>query len=137
MGKITVFLDTNVVMEYVARRQHFLSVARIIDLALRKKLSIAISALTFVNVAYIMRKATKEDIILKLSQLYNLSTVPPISDCMIGKALEDNPKDFEDYIQYQSALQAKADIIMTYDTSGFTDAELPVMTAEEFVDKCS
>ena len=137
MGKITVFLDTNVVMVYVARRQHFLSVARIIDLALRKKLSIAISALTFVNVAYIMRKATKEDIILKLSQLYNLSTVPPISDCMIGKALEDNPKDFEDYIQYQSALQPKADIIMTYDTSGFTDAELPVMTAEEFVDKCS
>lgn len=137
MGKIIVFLDTNVVMEYVARRQHFLAVARIIDLALKKKLSIAISTLTFVNVAYIMRKATKEDIMLKLTQLYNLCTVPPISDYMIGKALKENPRDFEDYIQYQSALQANADIIMTYDTSGFTDVELPVMTAEEFIYNCS
>lgn len=137
MGKIIVFLDTNVVMEYVARRQHFLAVARIIDLALKKKLSIAISTLTFVNVAYIMRKATKEDIMLKLTQLYNLCAVPPISDYMIGKALKENPRDFEDYIQYQSALQANADIIMTYDTSGFTDVELPVMTAEEFIYNCS
>lgn len=32
---------------------------------------------------------------------------------------------------------ANADIIMAYDTDGFTDVDLPVMTAEEFVDKCS
>lgn len=131
-----VFLDTNVVMEYIARRQHFMPVARIIDLVLKKKISIAISALTFVNVAYIMRKATKENVMQKLSQLYNLGIVSPILDDMVSQALKDDPTDFEDFIQYQSALHAKADIILTYDTTGFADSILPVMTAESFIEKC-
>lgn len=132
-----VFLDTNVVMEYIARRQHFIPVARIIDLALKRRIAIAISALTFVNVAYIMRKASKENIMQKLSQLYNISIVSPVTGNMVSLALSDDPKDFEDYIQYQSALHANAEIILTYDATGFADAELPVMTVEEFVDKCS
>lgn len=46
-------------------------------------------------------------------------------------------EDFEDTVQYFSALQAEADLIVTRDTKGFEEASLPVMTPAEFLARCA
>ena len=43
-------------------------------------------------------------------------------------------KDFEDAMQYYSALKAKADIIITRNGKDFTASQIPVMTATEYLD---
>ena len=38
-------------------------------------------------------------------------------------------------MQYECALAAEMDVIVTRDKSGFADAEIPVLTPTEFVSK--
>ena len=42
-------------------------------------------------------------------------------------------KDFEDAMQYYTALKAKADFIITRNGKDFTASKIPVMTATEFL----
>lgn len=52
-----VFLDTNVIIDFSANRAPFWeAAARVIDMGYRGEISLVISSLTFVNVAYILRK---------------------------------------------------------------------------------
>ena len=41
--------------------------------------------------------------------------------------------DFEDALQYYTAIKAKADIIITRNGKDFTASKLPVMTAAEYI----
>lgn len=41
--------------------------------------------------------------------------------------------DFEDGLQYQCAMSAKCDCIISRNQKDFINSEIPVMTAEEFV----
>ena len=50
-------------------------------------------------------------------------------------AIDSQMPDFEDAMQYECALAAKMDVIVTRDKSGFADAEIPVLTPTEFVSK--
>ena len=45
--------------------------------------------------------------------------------------------DFEDAVQYFSALQAGADLIITRDPKGFKDFDLPAMSPSQFIDRCT
>ena len=42
-------------------------------------------------------------------------------------------KDFEDALQYYTALKAKADVIITRNGKDFTASKIPVMTATEYL----
>lgn len=41
--------------------------------------------------------------------------------------------DFEDAVQYYSALKVKADVIITRNVDDFAAAKLPIMTAAEYL----
>lgn len=52
-----VFIDTNVVLDFCTEREGFYhNAAIIIDMAVKRHIDIIISALSFVNAAYILRK---------------------------------------------------------------------------------
>lgn len=85
-----------------------------------------------------MRKAyTKESLLLKISWLAKRFEVSPINKGSIQDALASCPSDFEDAVQYFSAQQAGADLIITRDTHGFQEFDLPVMTQVEFSARCA
>ena len=134
-----VFLDTNVAVDFSAEREPFYEdAATIIDMAYHKETSLIISSLTIVNMAYVMRKVkTREQVTEKIKQLMALCTVSPINKQVINNAIASRPSDFEDAVQYFSALQANADLIITRDTKGFADFDLPVMTPAEFLARCA
>ena len=69
-----------------------------------------------------------------LRRLRILVKVLSLNDKIVDLALNDsNFKDFEDGLQYYSALEYNQDIIITRDLPDFKESKLPVMTADEYL----
>ena len=121
-----IFLDTNVMVDFCAEREPFYSdAAAIIEMGYDGKITPIASSLTFVNIAYVLRKVKPREL------------VSPIDRQVISFASASRTRDFEDAVQYFSALQANADLIITRDAKGFADFDLPVMTPAEFLARCA
>lgn len=134
-----IFLDTNVMVDFCAEREPFYSyAATIIEMGHNGNVSLIVSSLTLVNIAYVLRKIKPKELVMqKIGQLMNLCSVSPINRLIIHEASSVRLNDFEDAVQYFSALYADADLIVTRDTRGFTGFGLPVMTPAEFLSHCS
>ncbi|WP_300812259.1 PIN domain-containing protein [uncultured Bacteroides sp.] len=133
-----VFLDTNVIIDFCANRAPFCeAAARIVDMGYRGEISLVISSLTFINVAYILRKAFPADLVIrKMEQLTRLCEISPIDETIIKEAVKRREKDFEDCVQYLSACQLQTDVILTRDLTGFNNFPITVQTPDDFLDAC-
>lgn len=134
-----IFLDTNVLVDFCAEREPFYAdAAAIIDMGYSKEAKLIASSLTLVNIAYVMRKVKPHSLVMqKIDQLVNLCVISSIDRQTIVSAIAAQPTDFEDAVQYHSALQAKADLIISRDTKGFAEFDLSVMTPAEFMARCA
>ena len=101
-----------------------------------KKITASASALTIVNCAYILKKAFSSDIMLeKVEALCQMLNVTPIDRSQLINAVQLKPYDYEDAVQYLSALPYRPDVIITRDKRGFNDFDILVMTPAEFVSR--
>ncbi len=129
-------LDTNIILDLLAKRELFYnSAARIFSLADKKKVKLSISSLTFANTNYVLirLKSVKEarEILRRFRVLVQVLSV---DEKIIDLALNDNSfVDFEDGLQYYSAIENSQDIIITRDLKDFKGSKIPVMTPEEFL----
>lgn len=66
-----VFLDTNILVDYLNKREPFFAeAAQTIDVCTSGKVEAVVSTLSIINAAYIMRKAyTKESLLFKIAWL--------------------------------------------------------------------
>jgi predicted nucleic acid-binding protein len=129
-------IDTNIVLDLLAKREPFYnSAALIFSLADKNKLEIAISSLTFANTNYVLsRLKSAKDAREILRRFRILIKVLSLNDKIVDLALNDNNfKDFEDGLQYYSAIENDLDFIITRDLQDFKEAKIPVMTAEEYL----
>ena len=135
MGKMKVFLDTNVVVDLLGERKPFFDDAvRIVEMHRRGFIRVCVSSLTVVNCAYILQKAYTEAVMMeKVRLICNMFDVMPIDNTVIMKAIESGRHDFEDAVQYFSAMRGESDVIVTRDRKGFMDFDTLVMTPSEFV----
>lgn len=129
------FLDTNVVLDLLGEREpHYNSVAKLASLADRKKITIVVSALTYATVNYLLTKyMSPEKAIEKLRKFKVISEISDLTEQTIEKSLNSNFKDFEDALQYFSALNAECSIIITRNAKDFKFSNLPVMSVEEYL----
>ena len=135
---MNVFLDTNVVIDFLGKRDGFFEDASLIfQMQKEGRLNATISSLTVVNCAYILGKAFSKEVMLKkVEELCRLFQVSGIDRATIIAALEMKPSDFEDAVQYLSALPYKPDIVITRDKKGFSDMGTLIMTPAEFIAAC-
>ena len=135
---MTVIIDTNVIIDLLAKREPFYHESlQIFSLADSKQIQIAVSALSLVNTHYILNDLMKlknaRSIIGKFKVLIESY---PLYDKIIELALSDfNFKDFEDGIQYYTALESKANLIITRNLKDFKHSKIPVMNPKEFLSK--
>lgn len=133
----SVFLDTNVFLDQLQQRAGMESAERILALGRERRLRICLSALTVVNVAYIMRKTDPLEKIKKVfSDWMDAFVILPDSDMDIyGSIRSDNP-DFEDAMQLACADNGRVDAIITHNKKHFAPyTDIPVFTPEEFLAK--
>lgn len=131
-----IFIDTNVIIDFLADRSPFSEYAAILfQLAKEKKIKIFISAISFNNTYYILRKVTSHKKALGLiSEIEDIAEIQETNRKILRKAIKSNFNDFEDAIQYYSALElGTIDIITTRDLKDFKKSELPVLSPETTV----
>jgi predicted nucleic acid-binding protein len=130
------FLDTNVIIDFLANRSPFsITAAQIFNLAVSGKIKLYISAVSYNNIYYILRQSLSNIQTLKLlNDLCELTEVADVNKAIIKQSLKSEFKDFEDAIQYYCAIQlGKIDIIITRDTKDFKKSHLSVMNPEEAI----
>ncbi len=94
------------------------------------------SSLTIVNCAYILKKAFGSDVMFeKIDLLCQILDITHIAKEQVQNAISLKPYDYEDAVQYLSALSFHPDVVITRDKKGFSDLDILVMTPAEFVRK--
>lgn len=133
-----VFVDTNVVVDFLGKREPFFDAAAIIfEMERMGIIDIVVSSLTIVNCVYILSKTFSKEVMLrKMNGFCRLLKISPIDKSVIINALSLYPNDFEDAVQFESAISYQPDIIITRDRKGYSDFAIPVMTPDEFVAEC-
>lgn len=132
-----IFLDTNVFLDcFLAREPHWEASAKILDMALHSKIIAFTSSVSFCNVSYILNKLEKTRIIENdLQFLLNTVQIVPNTAQMLGQALLEPLPDYEDSIQYVSALKAECHYLITSNKKHFTHCKISVMNATEFMNR--
>ena len=130
-----IFLDTNVILDLLGERVPFFdSIAKVATLADQKKLAIIVSPLSFTTIDYVLNKyESSESVLNKLRKFKIICEVCEVTEETIEKALNSNFKDFEDAVQYFTALQSNCSVIITRNGKDFKNATIPIMTAEEYL----
>jgi predicted nucleic acid-binding protein len=132
----SIFLDTNVLIDFFADRKPFsIDAARLFDYSLKKKVTIYISAVSYNNIYYIIRQShSHAETIKMLTEISEWTNVIDLTKEIINKSLTSDFKDFEDAIQYHCAKSInKIDLIVTRDTKDFKVSSLPILTPKEAV----
>ncbi|RHJ92028.1 type II toxin-antitoxin system VapC family toxin [Parabacteroides bouchesdurhonensis] len=134
----SLFLDTNIVVDLLAKREPFYSTsAPIFAMGDRGMVQLFICSLSFSTIFYLLRKQVgKEKAMLILRSFRKLVSVLPVNDDIVDKALQSSFTDFEDAIQYYSAIDSGIETIITRNVKDYKDAEATVMTPEEFLYSC-
>jgi predicted nucleic acid-binding protein len=128
------FLDTNVFIDVLANREPFSDVAsKLLDYGDKGKATIYISALSYSNIYYILRKTCSHKVLISLlKDIKAISTTMDVTEKIISKAIESGLKDLEDAIQLNTALSnKKIHAIVTRDIKGFKNNDISVLTPEE------
>lgn len=129
-------IDTNIIIDLLAKRQPFYDdAAALFSLGDNKEVILAISSLTFANTSYILSKmlAPKQtkDILMNFRSIVRILS---LDDKVIDLALGDDYfKDFEDGLQYYTAVENQMDLIISRNKKHFNSAKIPVLTAKEFL----
>jgi len=130
-----IFVDTNIVLDLLSKRIKYLPETQILfTLAAQNKIQLYVSTLTFANAHYIMAHQMKiRDARKKLRKLKSLVHPVAFDERILELTLEASFKDYEDSIQYYSALSCAADILLTRNKKDFKSSDLPVLNAKEYL----
>ena len=131
------FVDTNIVIDLLSRRKPFYEVAAILfSLADKKEIELAVSSLTIANTSYsLLRQMTPIKAKSVLRKLRLIIKIFPLDDRIIDLALNDETfADFEDALQYFTAIEHSQDLIITRNLKDFIKSQIPVITAKQFIE---
>ena len=130
-----IFLDTNIILDFLGEREGFYEAsAKIMTLADKKKIQVYTSPSSISNVFYVLTRYENSKIALeKIRKFKLLCSMSMMDDEVVEKAINSDFKDFEDAMQYFSALASNCNIIITRNEKDFKNAMIPVMNAESYL----
>ncbi len=128
------FVDTNIVLDLLHRHELYYEEAQqLFTLADTKQIKLYVSALTIANVHYILYKHLRGDARNVITKFKGLVEVLPTNDKIISLSLASNFEDFEDAIQYHTAIENNIGLIITRNKKDFIHSTISVVTAKEFL----
>jgi predicted nucleic acid-binding protein len=130
-----VFIDTDIALDLLSQRNpHYTAAASLFTLSDKGKLAIYISSLSFSNLNYLLTtqyNATESRRILNSFKV--LVRVLAVDDKIIDLALSSTFADFEDAIQYFTAIEHGITILLTRNIKDYAQAKIAVLTAETYL----
>ena len=130
-----IFFDTDVILDIsIEREMDIKDSVKIINFVENGLYSGYTSSIIFSNTYYIQRKLIGHDVAINfLKNLRLLLTVLNVDDLIIKKALESEFKDFEDAIQYYTAVENNMDCIITRNVDDYKKSIIPIYTPTELL----
>ncbi|MGP1480833.1 MAG: type II toxin-antitoxin system VapC family toxin [Hoylesella enoeca] len=130
-----VFLDNNILIDLLSNRGAFTSLSfQVIKSSIMKGNELFISSLSVANACYITRKELSDSVFKqKIYALRPDITITEIGQEAILFALDSDWTDFEDALQYYSAQEVGANVIVTRNKRDFDKSLILVQTPQEFL----
>lgn len=132
---MTLFLDTNIVIDHLQQRQPFFQdVKNLLLQAIIQKQELIIAANSIDNIYYILSKNLPGQAVLKgIADFLTIASVASVDDAVIRRALKSGWTDFEDAIQYFAAMEAGANLIVTRDVKGYEEQKIKIVAPDAAV----
>lgn len=132
---IKLFVDSDIILDLLAERKpHYIHAARLFTLINQNKIIAYTSPLIFANLHYLLKKQTTNLVALKsLRKLKTLINILPIDERVIEQSLNSEFTDFEDAIQYYTAVNNSITLIITRNKIDYRRSKIDILTAEEFL----
>ena len=128
-------IDANILLDVLQKREpHYKYSSIIWKLCEAGKAQGFVSVLTFMNLAYILRKElTPEKITDTYKALSLIFTFEDLTQNDVTNAIEMGLKDFEDAVQIQTAQRVGADFIITRNVKDIMKSPVPAYTPVELI----
>lgn len=128
-------IDGNIILDVLQNREpHIVDSAKIWKLCETDQAEGYVSALTFSNLVYIMRKELSPE---KINEVFkSLGLIFQFTDLTVSdltKAAEQQWDDFEDALQAATAERIHADNIITRNAKDFKQSKIVAFTPTEFL----
>ena len=135
MKKDKVFLDTDVILDLLTEREpHFETAVELFLQIQDRTIQAYTSPVIIANIFYILNKHLgRKKAIQSLIKLKSLVKVLNCGDRVIELALSSDFKDFEDSIQYYTALENNIDILITRNVKDYKTANITISTPLEYI----
>lgn len=137
MSKL-IFVDSDVILDVLEKREPFYSYsAQILTLGDEKKIKLVTTSLVFSNVYYLLRKHLGIDKAKEsLRKLRVIVDVISVNAKEVDLALNSEMSDFEDALQYFTALNSRIGFIITRNVRDYKNPKLIVQTPQEYIEGC-
>lgn len=133
---MVLFIDTNVLIDFLAKRDSFQSaIDKVFELILTGQAKGFVASHSITNIWYILRKdfSSEERRELLLALLMYFDVVSLDKELLIQGLYRNDFSDYEDCLQEECACSAKADYIVTRNKKDFSRSRISVVTPEELV----
>lgn len=133
MGE-AVFLDTNIILDFVqARGAASLAAKELFKLKESGEIELFASTLSMATTAYFIQKSKIKPAPI-IADLLELVNVIDLTGEVLNSAILSKFEDFEDALQYYSALKVRGiDCIITRNKKDYSWSRIPVFTTSEFL----
>ena len=131
-----IFLDTNILVDIVANRKPFSKNAiAILDYCQKETIKMHSTSHSIATLHYIAKKIVDEkELRLIIEDLLDAISIIAVTESVLKKSLKSSHKDFEDAIQIVSAQSInEMDCIVTRDLKDYKNAQINVLTPDEFL----
>jgi predicted nucleic acid-binding protein len=131
------FIDTNILIDFLTQKKPFdFQAGKIFSLAEQNLISCGVSSLSIANTHYHLLKLMNPNAVNELLRRFKiLLKVHPLDEKLIDLGLNSSDfSDFEDSLQYFTALEFGYDGIITRNQKDFKKSSLPILAPEQFLE---
>jgi predicted nucleic acid-binding protein len=130
-----VFIDTDIARDLLSERHpHYQASAQLFTLADKGKIKIYTSAVSFNNLNYLLtRQYNANESRRILSSFRILVKVLAVDEKVIDLALTSKFADFEDALQYFTAVENQISILLTRNIKDYKQAQISIMSADQYI----
>lgn len=130
-----VLLDTNIILDVALKRQPFFDNSdTVVSFVEQGQIEGYICASSFSDLYYIIRKDKGRNLALEfLTEIVTVCRIATLDSNTINMALNVNFRDFEDAIQYSTAVINHLDAIITRNPGDFSVTTPRILTPEQLI----
>ena len=130
-----VFLDTNVLLDVMLRREPFLNdSAQVLDMGLKGMVELYATPLSFATCVFVARKALGYANAIEVMKILEQHIhIAMMDSSQLHEALYAIAPDFEDMLQYYAAITSNCSHIITRNEQHFPKNGIAVMTPTAFL----